>query len=70
MYRNIDAEQARIGKTNAEMAVLLGISRSSYEKKKKTGMFSRPQIEMLIAIFSCEFGYLFERTQGNEEIAS
>ena len=37
MFRNLEAEQARFGYTNQQMADKLGISRVSYENKKKTG---------------------------------
>ena len=59
MYRNLEAEQRRLGKTNLEMAGILGISRSTYEKKKKTGLFNRPQVEILLNLFNCSFDYLF-----------
>lgn len=35
MFRNLDAEQARFSYTNQQMADKLGISRVSYENKKK-----------------------------------
>lgn len=59
MFRNLEAEQKRYGYTNANMAELLGISRVTYENKKRTGMFNRPQIETLLRLFNCEFEYLF-----------
>ena len=40
MFRNLEAEQARKGYTNSDVAKLLGISRVSYENKKKTGKFT------------------------------
>lgn len=59
MFKNLEAEQKRFGYTNATMAELLGISRVTYENKKRTGMFNRPQIEALMKIFNCKFEYLF-----------
>ena len=41
MFRNLEAEQARRGYTNADMAQKLDISRVSYESKKKTGKNGR-----------------------------
>ena len=41
MFRNLEAEQARRGYTNADMAQKLDISRVSYESKKKTGKFKK-----------------------------
>ncbi len=60
MFRNLEAEQRRLGLTNAEMADYLGVSRTTYETKKKNGMFTRPQIVKLLELFSCDFNYLFE----------
>ena len=60
MFKNLEAEQKRNGYTNAKMAEYLGISRVTYEKKKRTGMFNRPQIEALLQLFNCKFEYLFE----------
>lgn len=36
MFKNLNAEQARMGLTNSDVAQRLGISRVSYESKKKT----------------------------------
>ena len=60
MFRNLEAEQKRCGYTNADMAEILGISRVTYENKKRNGKFSRPQIEVLLQLFNCKFEYLFE----------
>ncbi len=60
MFHNLEAEQRRYGYTNADMAEILGISRVTYEKKKRTGMFNRPQIEVLLRLFDCKFEYLFQ----------
>ncbi len=60
MFRNLEAEQKRYGYTNAKMAEILGISRVTYENKKKNGMFNRPQIETLLRLFNCKFEYLFQ----------
>ena len=59
MFRNLEAEQKRYGYTNANMAEFLGVSRVTYENKKRTGMFNRPQIETLLRLFDCKFEYLF-----------
>lgn len=60
MFRNLEAEQAREGKTNSDMASLLGISRVSYENKKKTGKFIASEAAALCDFFGCSFEYLFE----------
>lgn len=59
MFRNLDAEQARHGYTNQNMADKLGISRVSYENKKKSGKFTTLEIKILCKTFKCKFDYLF-----------
>ena len=59
MFRNLEAEQHRRGLTNAEVAQILNISRATYEKKKKSGKFTRPEIVTLLKLFDCKFEYLF-----------
>ena len=60
MYRNIKAEQARKGMTNQQVADYLGISRSGYENKLKTGKFFVDECLNLCKLFNAEFSYLFE----------
>lgn len=59
MFRNLDAEQARNAMTNKDVADSLGISRVSYESKKKSGKFTTLEIKKLCTMFSCSFEYLF-----------
>lgn len=59
MFRNLDAEQARYGFTDTNMAETLGISRVSYCNKKKSGKFTTPEIKALCNLFECTFDYLF-----------
>lgn len=60
MFRNLEAEQARFGLSNSDVANKLGISRNSYENKKKTGKFTTFEIKMLCKLFRCKFDYLFQ----------
>lgn len=60
MFRNLEAEQARKGLNNTEVAKKLGISRVSYESKKKSGKFTTFEIKTLCRLFECKFDYLFE----------
>jgi DNA-binding XRE family transcriptional regulator len=60
VFRNLEAEQRRHGLTNEQVAEILGISRDTYEKKKKNGKFNRPEIVKLLKLFNCSFEYLFE----------
>ena len=66
MFRNLEAEQKRYGYTNTKMAEILGISRVTYENKKKSGKFNRPQIETLLQLFDCKFEYLFKNETTND----
>lgn len=59
MFRNLDAEQARYSYTNQQMADKLGISRVSYENKKKTGKFTALEAKKMCKIFKVKFDYLF-----------
>ena len=63
MFRNLEAEQARKGYTNSDVAKLLGISRVSYENKKKTGKFTTFEIKILCMTFNVKFEYLFEEVR-------
>lgn len=67
MFRNLEAEQKRNGLTNLQVAEILGISRATYEAKKRNGMFTRPQIVKLLELFSCDFNYLFETSGSNQQ---
>ncbi len=60
MFRNLEAEQARYGLTNQVVAKQLGISRVSYENKKRTGKFTTFEIKILCKLFNRKFDYLFE----------
>ena len=59
MFRNLEAEQARVSYTNQEMAGKLGLSRTSYENKKKTGKFTALEAKKMCKIFKVKFDYLF-----------
>ena len=59
MFKNLQAEQARLNLTNNEVAERLGISRVSYENKKKSVKFYVAEISKLCEIFGCSYEYLF-----------
>lgn len=59
MFKNLDAEQARFSMTNQQVANKIGISRVSYENKKKTGKFTALEAKKLCKIFKVKFDYLF-----------
>lgn len=60
LFRNLEAEQARMGLTNSDVAEKLCLSRVSYENKKKTGKFTTSEIKTLCKLFKCTFDYLFQ----------
>lgn len=59
MFKNLDAEQARWGHSNQFVADELAISRTTYEKKKKSGNFKLPEAKKLCKLYNCKFEYLF-----------
>ncbi len=65
MYPNLDAEQKRNRESNSTVAELLGISRVSYESKKKSGKFTAIQCWILCAHYQKEFEYLFSTSIEN-----
>ena len=62
MFPNIRAEQARFGMTNSEVAKALGVSRPTYECKKRTGKFTASEAIALCKLFGVSFDYLFATT--------
>ena len=61
MFKNLNAEQARHSYTNQRMADMVGISRVSYENKKKNGKFTSLEAKKMCKIFKVKFDYLFAR---------
>lgn len=59
MFVNLKAEQARHSMTNADVAEALGISRTCYESKLRTGNFRVSEAKKLCGLYGCEFDYLF-----------
>lgn len=65
MFNNLEAEQARKGLTNQDIANYLEISRQSYEIKKKNGNFKYSEITKLLDLFTVSFEYLFADSKGD-----
>ena len=59
MFPNLEAEQARHSHTNTDVAAELGMSRASYEAKKKDGRFSITDANALCDLYHCSYSYLF-----------
>ncbi len=64
MFRNLEAEQHRNGLTDADVAEILGITRTTYNAKKNRGNFTFSEIRKLLSLFRVTFEYLFE-TEGD-----
>ncbi len=62
MFLNLKAEQARHNMTNADVANELGISRTNYESKLRTGNFRVTEASVLCKLYNCAFDYLFANT--------
>lgn len=59
-YRNIDAEQARNGMSDVDVAKALGIDRSTYQRKKsKLTPWKDAEIAKLIEMFGKSYEELF-----------
>lgn len=60
MFNNLQAEQARRNMTNQQVADEIGMSRTTYECKKRTGRFTTSDCKALCKLFDSSFEYLFE----------
>ena len=69
MFINLKAEQARYGMTNAEVAKKLGVSRTCYESKLRTGNFRVSEAMKLCELYGCEFNYLFATPNTGKSVA-
>ena len=69
MFVNLKAEQARHGMSNAVVAEKLGISRTCYESKLRTGNFRVSEAMKLCSLYGCEFNYLFDTQNKNQSSA-
>lgn len=69
MFANLKAEQARRGMTNSDVAEKLGISRTCYESKLRTGNFRVSEAKKLCEVYGCEFDYLFAALDTGQDSA-
>ena len=67
-YRNLEAEQARKGYTNDQVAQFLGMSRGNYETKLRNGRFYAREALALCRLFECDFVYLFDEDEGKKVV--
>ena len=59
MFKNLDAEQAKMGLSDKQVAEIIGISPAAYASKKKTGKFYIKEIFELCTLFKQSYEYLF-----------
>lgn len=59
MFPNLQAEQKRMNLTNQQVAERIGMSRVTYESKKKSGCFVVSDCAKLCRLFYSRFEYLF-----------
>ena len=62
MFPNLQAEQKRMNMTNQQVADEIGMSRVTYESKKKSGSFTVSECVKLCSLFHSTFEYLFDTT--------
>lgn len=61
IFPNLEAEQARVGITDSELALHLKISRITLLNKKRNGNFYLSEIISIMNLFNKDFSYIFER---------
>lgn len=61
MFPNLNAEQTRHDKTNADLADVLQMSRVTFEAKKREGRFMISEADALCRYFGCDYAYLFSK---------
>lgn len=63
MYRNLNAEQARRGLSDKDMAARIGMNRRTYANKKTAGDFTVRQAKLVCKELGATFDYLFEEEE-------
>lgn len=59
MYPNLLGQKAAQGLTDDDMAAIIGISRTAYQSKKKSGRFTVGECHKFCHYFGKSFEYLF-----------
>lgn len=68
MYPNLLGQKAYHHLSDEDMAGILGISRTAFQNKIKTGKFNAGECKTLCRYFNKSFAYLF--AEDGEELAS
>lgn len=58
-FPNLEAEKARRGLTDDDLAKAVGLTRTAFTKKKNNKSFSLSEIDALLTLFGSDFEYLF-----------
>lgn len=61
MYPNLLGQKAARGLTDDDMAAIIGISRTAYGSKKKSGRFTPEECHAYCRYFGKSFEYLFAK---------
>lgn len=59
MYPNLLGQKAARGLTDGDMASIIGVSRTSYQSKRKSGRFTVKECQLYCRYFGKSFEYLF-----------
>lgn len=59
MYPNLLGQKAARHLTDADMAKIIGISRTAYQSKQKSGRFTPAECQAYCKYFAKRFEYLF-----------
>jgi DNA-binding XRE family transcriptional regulator len=68
MYPNLLGQKAIHKLSDADMAKIIGVSRTAYQSKAKSGRFTPVECKMLCEYFDKRFEYLF--AEDGDEFAS
>ena len=61
MYPNLLGQKALHNLTDEDMANIIGISRTAYQSKKKSGRFTSAECQAYCTFFGKRFEYLFAK---------
>lgn len=67
MFPNLMGQKAYHGLTNEAMGKIIGVSRTAYEQKMKSGRFYPEECRAYCRYFGKSFDYLFATEQAAEQ---
>lgn len=66
-FPNIEAERARIGMTNVELAKALDVSEMTIYNWRRSGRYPLPALVKMSKLFGCSLEYLAQTDDSKEE---